>query len=203
MRRAAYPLVLTLAALALAAPAQAKQPRHRMTFEFAALVAVNYWQARGVHIPCHPTAKVLTIAEDDAIQASIPADEHLDMFAIQATCTIVISPDTAALRTDRDLDWYYCMDVAHELGHLGGLDHDYGGVMNRNQNITPRGCLHPREFLRSLRCDEPQGGPSQRHPSSRRPSRKGSRQARRHQRMAWRNPRTHPGTRCSRMVPFA
>lgn len=140
--------------LTFSAPAQAKP--HRMTFEFAAVVAVDYWAKRGVAVPCHPQQRVFTAPEAVELQrAYVPAGfDRMEMVAYVDACTVGITPEAHALRNDREYAWMYCMEITHEIGHLAGLDHPKPGeiarygVMDPEQNIVPWGCDHPIKFRR-------------------------------------------------------
>ena len=122
--------------------ADAAERHHRMTFEFASLVAVDYWQARGVEMPCKPIAHVLSAAEDAQVQAELGADMLADIPA----CTVDITPAADSYRLETDLTWTYCAEIVHEFGHLAGLEHAYGGVMGAYVDETPFGCGYPRQW---------------------------------------------------------
>lgn len=130
---------------------------HGMTFNFARTVAVDYWAKRDINVPCQSQARVYTYAdlEDEMARdkARGTAPYVSAMWSDVATCTVEITPWTDALRSDHDLSWVYCADVAHEIGHLAGLEHEYGGIMNHDLGVVPWGCDHPRKFLRRLRFE--------------------------------------------------
>jgi hypothetical protein len=133
-------VVLTL--LAGATPASAE---HRMTFEYASAVAVDYWTDHGFAVPCQPTLSFMSEAESD--HANDVYGGQVDMLTDPASCSIDISVTAEAYRTDRDLDWLYCEDIVHEFGHLAGLDDDAGGIMDSESNVVPFGCAHQRQWM--------------------------------------------------------
>lgn len=142
MARKAIALALVLMALAPVVADAKQKPGHRMTFNFAVLVARDYWAKRDVRVPCAPTARLLTWQDTKdwgygiAMLADVPA------------CEIEITPWTEPLRQLRDSAWMYCERVVHEVGHLAGLEHEYGGVMAAEPESVPWGCAHPRKFQR-------------------------------------------------------
>lgn len=132
-----YLALTILLALTLAAPASA---REHMTFAYARNVAINYWAKRNITVPCQPLAHVFTSDEDAQVQAE--SSEPVNMLADSATCTIDITPLADWYRTHREYAWIYCMEIVHEVGHLAGLEHEYGGVMDSTENIVPYRCDH-------------------------------------------------------------
>lgn len=140
MRRTLATAVL---AMALSAPTADARP-HRMSFEFARLVAVDYWAQRAVAVPCRPSVALQTTAQADAMSAAWGFP--VAMWALRDSCQVAVTPMAEVYRTDVDLDWLYCADVVHEVGHLAGLGHEYGGVMNPAENVVPFGCAYPRQW---------------------------------------------------------
>lgn len=128
--------ISTIVALAFAAPASAG-----MTWEFAGLVARDHWQQEGISLPCAPSSRLLTWAEEGEL---LTDGTWIDMLADPDTCQVLVTPS---------IDWYrnhgggaaYCEGVVHEFGHLAGLSHDHGGVMG-DEGPVPFGCAHPRQF---------------------------------------------------------
>lgn len=140
--------------LALVAPGTAAGHRHHrpMSFDYAALVAVDYWTKRGVAVPCHPTYYVL----EDADMAVYNARDGVNAYirASPLRCAVLSTRVEDSYRRD-ELAWMFCGDIAHEFGHLAGLAHEYGGIMAADANFAPWGCTHRRAFMRHLaRHDE-------------------------------------------------
>lgn len=147
---------------ALATPANART--HRMTFQFAVMVANQYWLDRGVYVHCHPQADVLGWKEAAAQHLLVDDPTTPEMVADVPACTVDVMPWTDEWRTDPDLDQDYCWDIVHEVGHLAGLEHPGtpaaarlpadvqamlpDTVMNLDGASYPYGCTHPRKFLR-------------------------------------------------------
>lgn len=73
------------------------------------------------------------------------------MFADVTDCRIGISRMAAD-----DRYWmpsFYCSGVVHEVGHIDGLTHAYGGVMRADgAGHIPWACEHKRKFLRHWRA---------------------------------------------------
>jgi hypothetical protein len=144
MKRLALIALSVSASLLISATASADG--HRMTFEFASAVAVDYWAQQDRHIPCTPTPYLMSETESD--HATDAYGSQVDMLSdAPSGCTIDISVTAEAYRTDRDLDWMYCQDIAHEFGHLAGLDDDTGGLMDLPVNVVPFGCAHQRQWM--------------------------------------------------------
>lgn len=138
-------LALAITLLALGIPATATAEPHKMTFEFASWVAVDYWANRGIIVPCRPTHYIMSEAESD--HANDVYDGQVAMLTDPDACVIAISPVDDSYRVDPDLDWMYCADVVHEYGHLAGFaDADDGGIMDLNGYDLPFGCAHPRQW---------------------------------------------------------
>jgi len=139
-------LALGLAVAALMTGAPAAQA-HEMTWDFAVLVARDYWQQRGYELPCEPVPYLLSDAEDAEWQARYVEvyGTEFDMAADLAACRVLITPYAEWMRTDED-GWTYCAEVAHEFGHLIGLGHDHGGIMDHAEGMSPFGCNFPRQW---------------------------------------------------------
>jgi hypothetical protein len=120
------------------------QAKPQMTFGFAKAIAVDYWARRGVRVACEPEQMLLSDAET-ADWGFTP-----DMLADVPACAVDVTPWAAAWRTMPGERWYYCREIVHEVGHLAGLGHDYGGVMDEDENIVPWSCSHPRRFARRI-----------------------------------------------------
>lgn len=117
-----------------------------MHFALALAVAINFWGARGVHT-CQPTAAT---GQDAALQTTIlgkyPYTEPMGVDV--AGCRILLSSYGSALRHGYEV--LYCADVAHEVGHLGGLGHTPDGLMAESidESVAPYDCIHWRAFAR-------------------------------------------------------
>jgi hypothetical protein len=87
----------------------------------------------------------------------------VEMLTGSEDCTVLVADYVDAWRTDiweRRID--YCWDIAHEVGHLAGLEHpDQPGISDEMRRLVtgsvmdstngapyPYGCTHPRKFLR-------------------------------------------------------
>jgi hypothetical protein len=135
-------------AMCVASNASAAHRTHRMTFEFATLVAVDYWAKRDVTVPCKPAANLLTWKQTKGW------GYETRMLADRPACTVDITP-WADIADDPDLAWMYCQEVVHEIGHLAGLEHSYGGVMAADPWVVPFGCAHPLRWAVSKGWREP------------------------------------------------
>lgn len=111
-----------------------------MTFNFAVIAAKDYWASHGVTIPCRPQRQRLTWANVAGWRQS---GYDPDMITKVETCTVLVHPRAEWYRVHREFAWLYCREVAHELGHLAGLEHDDPRI-----DARPWGCTHPRKFLR-------------------------------------------------------
>lgn len=121
-----------------------------MNFTVALMIAVSYWGARDHPTPCHPVALRVTSAQMAAFDILDPSTQGAaDMRTDTARCTIYIGPEGAALRTlDEPAGFSYCAEIVHEVGHIDGLGHEHGGVMNPDgSGHVPWACLHPHRFL--------------------------------------------------------
>lgn len=116
-----------------------------MTFAVAAAIAVSYWGARDMPPTCNPQPYPISQAAmsvfdgQDGVQAVARAE--------QGTCRVLIAPRLAVIRR-RDPVWY-CTIIVHEIGHLHGLSHAYGGVMSPELSHIPAACK--RAVYRSRR----------------------------------------------------
>lgn len=121
-----------------------------MHFALALAIAVSFWGARGVPITYQPTA--VTGPYADKI---LPKDEWgipAAMGTLPDTRTIYIASYASAFRYESDMRVTYCMDVVHEVGHLGGRPHsdDPTSIMSRvpDDRYAPWDCVHWRSFAK-------------------------------------------------------
>lgn len=164
-RRTVRPVrkLAALVLLFLALPGVAEAKRHeRMSFAFARTVAVDYWAKHHVTVPCKPTRRLLSWRESAKLDASFGTG--VSMATYPGTCEVQITRTGATYRTDRDLEWLYCTDVVHEIGHIAGLTHDYGGIMTNPPTGQPWGCDHPHRFRRQASVTRDGWMPSQAWP---------------------------------------
>lgn len=145
--------ILTLAlAILWTASAEANRHRNRMTFSLARTVAIGYWAKHGIKVPCYPRALVYTyadLADQMARDRSRGVSPYIyAMWADVDLCIVKIPPWTDPLKTVHDTAWIYCQEVVHEIGHIAGLEHTYGGVMRAQNGRVPWGCDHPAKFRR-------------------------------------------------------
>ena len=68
------------------------------------------------------------------------------MAADLLACQVLVTPAAEFYRTDRGSHWIYCQEIVHQVGHLAGLTHDYGGVLAQHPAVIPWGCEHPRRW---------------------------------------------------------
>lgn len=153
----ALALVLpAMAAVALLIPATASADQ--MTFDFATAVGIDYWARRNVATPCRPQQRVYTADEIAGQEAELRA-AVVDMLADTAACTIDVLPWAALDESNDSVDRAnYCFEIAHEIGHLAGLEHpDHTGLTPEQRAFVtgtvmdewgdyPFGCVHPRQW---------------------------------------------------------
>lgn len=115
-----------------------------MYFALAAAIAVSFWGARGVDVPCTPVA----ISGADA-RLEVRGAYGLRDTAAMGTlgCTILLSNYAAyTRRTDPGL---YCAEIVHEVGHIAGLGHRNDGVMNETvEDNAIWDCAHWKAYAR-------------------------------------------------------
>lgn len=121
-----------------------------MKFALALLIAVHFWNARGVQIPCHPVA----VAGADAQMPLDPAypiqwDYRVPM-AATTNCRVLMSSAAVALR--EDAPQWYCAAIVHEIGHLAGLPHSATGIMAPSLDAVevPYDCVRWRTVRHRL-----------------------------------------------------
>jgi hypothetical protein len=112
-----------------------------MSFVIALAISLSFWGARGVHVPCQPVA---VLGADSELPVMDEWGNIAAMGTYVETCRILISSDVDTYRSDRDLAPLYCQDVAHEVGHIGGLEHTETGLMAPAPDWTsiPYECVH-------------------------------------------------------------
>jgi hypothetical protein len=132
-----------------------------MHFALALAIAVSFWHARGVEVPCAPVA----VSGADArlpYDALAPAGKKWRVPMAAWGCEILISRETGFLRVDAAAD--YCLDVVHEVGHIAGLGHTPTGVMALapTANDIPWDCSYWRRAAKRLHV--PLSAWTRRHP---------------------------------------
>jgi hypothetical protein len=112
-----------------------------MSFVIALAISLNFWSARGVEIPCRPVA---IMAADSELPVTDEWGNVAAMATFTSTCRILISGAADMDRSDRDMAPVYCQEVAHEVGHIGGLEHTETGLMAPAPDWTsiPYECVH-------------------------------------------------------------
>lgn len=117
-----------------------------MNFVLAVAIAASFWGQRGVQVPCHPVAVQNADAQLPIIEATgLPAA----MATRVDTCQILISENAGTYPPDKDMAPLYCAEVAHEVGHLGGLEHTATGLMaadGGDWTDIPYECYHWRHW---------------------------------------------------------
>lgn len=127
-----------------------------MTFALAVSIAISFWGARHVQVPCQP----VEIRNADAILPVNRDGEPVAMATYRDTCQIWISSADEWLRHQPEFAALYCADIAHEVGHLGGLEHTETGLMAPEidyDTSTPYECVHWRTWAKR---HEPQTAPA-------------------------------------------
>jgi hypothetical protein len=116
-----------------------------MHFALALAIAVSFWGARGVTVPCQPTA---VPGSDAALQSEWHGYAFTEPMATADGCRILLSRYGSALR--HALPALYCADVVHETGHLAGLGHTPTGLMAEelDEGDEPYDCVRWRAFAR-------------------------------------------------------
>jgi hypothetical protein len=120
-----------------------------MTERYAAAVAVDYWHRLGRTIPCTPLYTIISNKQMRVYNAQDNVDAL--MRADLETCTILSTRLAESYRTDRELDWIFGQAIAHEYGHLSGLDDSTDwDIMDARSGVTPYYLWHRRAFLRRI-----------------------------------------------------
>jgi hypothetical protein len=115
-----------------------------MHFALALAIAINFWGARSVHVPCHP----IPVPGADAQLAKDAWGWPMAMSATSG-CRVLISSVAQAQRHSAP-EWY-CAFTVHEVGHLAGLPHTERGIMaadGPDSTEIPWDCYHWRTFAR-------------------------------------------------------
>jgi hypothetical protein len=112
-----------------------------MNFALAITIAVSFWGARGVQVPCQPVAV-------PGADAQLPMAYGSPIPMAAQGCRILISSQGTWLRKAGPA--WYCGDMVHEVGHIAGLPHSEKGLMAPVldfENI-PYECVHWKRFAR-------------------------------------------------------
>lgn len=117
-----------------------------MRFALAVAIAINFWSARGVDVPCTPVAV-------PGADAQLPLDSWgvpFPMATLTDGCRILLSRQGGALRVDAPV--WYCAEIVHEVGHLAGLPHSARGIMAATvyADALPHDCEHWKRTARKL-----------------------------------------------------
>lgn len=125
-----------------------------MHFALAVAIAVSFWGARGVQVPCQP----IPVSGADA---QLPADRlpaeyggYPVPMAAAPGCRILISRGGSSFRHNRDMAPWYCAYVVHEVGHLAGLGHTQAGLMTDGELFwewIPYDCVHWKRYAEQHR----------------------------------------------------
>lgn len=131
-----------------------------MTFAAAVAIAISFWGARHVDTPCAPSPIVVQDSE-------LPTPNGIP--ALAATygrtgpygyCKVLISHDLQQWRTYDP--GYYAVVIIHEVGHIDGIGHIPGGIMDANGTPRYRTAypLEVRQVVARMKqyCQIPQGG---------------------------------------------
>lgn len=120
-----------------------------MHFFLAVTIAVSFWHARGVEIPCHPYPVI--VAESELPTVPLSWYPGITSTALAATygegsprCGAILISST--LMAYRQIDPpYYCAAIVHEVGHIANLPHTETGIMSPDMgDQIPWGCNHAK-----------------------------------------------------------
>lgn len=117
-----------------------------MKFALALAIALHFWGARGVDVPCAPVP--VSGADAQLPRLQFPGTRLTQTADMGATgCRVLLSSHAAYLR--RHEPAYYCAEVVHEVGHVAGLPHRDDGVMNaRLEENAIWDCAHWKAYAR-------------------------------------------------------
>lgn len=104
-----------------------------MTFAIALTLALSFWHARNVDIPCTPTPVVV---QADALPQMPNGLAALAAAYGPPRCQVLIGPALQQWRGDDP--GYYATAIIHEVGHIGGVPHSPGGIMDANGFVSDR-----------------------------------------------------------------
>lgn len=106
-----------------------------MNFALALSIAVSFWGAHGVTVPCEPVA----VSGADALMPTDPYGLPAPMATYATDCRVLISSQGAWMR--KAFPAFYCGNVVHEVGHIIGRAHGHG-VMSAilEWRDIPRSC---------------------------------------------------------------
>jgi hypothetical protein len=141
-------LAITLATLAMAAVPAPANAQHRMTYEYASAVAIEYWAERGVTVPGKPTLRIWPEAEWAEFENHYPPGYGVYAVADIKGNQVWLNPLLEHYRRDPQSAWIYGQTIAHEFGHLAGLEHsdDPDSLMAPSPWVVPFGIAHPRQY---------------------------------------------------------
>lgn len=111
-----------------------------MYFALALAIAMNFWTARHVPVPCTPVPV-------PGADARMPKDAFgftAPMLAVG--CQVLLSGEAVEVR--KMSPPLYCADVVHEVGHVAGKHHTAAGIMGERVGLAdvPYDCWHWRTF---------------------------------------------------------
>lgn len=116
------------------------------------LIAVSFWGARGVEVPCHPQITHVSAATWAAWDANDrKADPTWPGAYMRATACkdggkIYLSRQ--ARRDRRRNPTQFCRAFIHEMGHVAGLGHAPGVMDARGNGHLPWVCVDPKGLWR-------------------------------------------------------
>jgi hypothetical protein len=154
MRRA-LALAVVLAALAPVSAHAATAAQRTQVVDSLRPLAAAWWGAQGRSVDCPQgvTVTVVRMAQDDGLAETPGCHMWLDTDMLNRSLARVHE-----LAWSRETDEYVCMVFLHEWGHLTGLPHIPGGIMDAGPGFAtdpPAACVgwaivrHPRPHTRA------------------------------------------------------